>query len=136
MPLVASRNGTNSEPSSSPRLERVAGQLAGLAVELEAQHARPSSRSELAVRRRDLEARRLVAGVRLEPEALEVERLVDRVVRQAGERVALGERDRAVRVAAEERVLVGAERGDRVGIRQDVLVMVVAVEWSWPEWSS
>ena len=56
---------------------------AAAAVELERERARPMGRPELAVRGRDLEVRRLVAGVRLERQALEDEVDVDRVVRQA-----------------------------------------------------
>src|SRR5439155_1054859 len=76
------------------RLERIAGQGVGGAAHIELEHAGPDRGSELAVRGRDLEARGLCAGVRLELEALEPKRFVDREVGEPREVVPPIVRDR------------------------------------------
>ena len=77
-------------------VERVGRQPPRLGAELEGEIAGPMGGPHLAVRGRDLEVGRLVAGVRLEAKFIEQEGLVHRVVRQALERFALRDRDRAV----------------------------------------
>ena len=67
-------------------VDLVGGQPQRQTVDLEREGARPMGRPELVVGGRDLEVGRLVAGVRLERQALEHEVDVDRVVRQALER--------------------------------------------------
>ena len=82
---------------------------------------------QLVVRGRDLERGRLVAGVRLERQALEPERLVDREVGEPREVVADVVRERAARGVAEGVVLVGAERLDLGGVVELLLVVFVVV---------
>ena len=96
-------------PAGVRALQLVRREPARLAVELELERPGPMRRPEPTVRRRDLEGRRLVAGVRVQRQAFEDEVDVDRVVRQAGERVALVGRDRAADRPLEELVLLGPE---------------------------
>ena len=96
------------------------------AAQLEPEDTGTLGVAELAVRGRDLEVRRLGAGIRLERQPLEPEALVDREVGDPGEVMPLVVRDRAVVRQAEVLVFFGAEVGDGVGIR-DVLVARVVV---------
>jgi hypothetical protein len=108
-----------------PAIERVRRQLVRRAADLEAQHPGSMGRPELAVAGRDLEVGRLVTGIRLQRSRLEDQRLIDREVRQAGERRPLGGRDRTARVVGVEVVLVLAEALDRLDVRHRHVLMVI-----------
>jgi len=125
VPLVSSRNGTKSDsPSPSSNVYAVSWRGAPPI----SKRRTPARWPELPVRRRDLEVRWLVTGVRLQDPILEGEPLVDRVVRQAREGTTLRRRDRAARLGLEELVLVEAEPFDRVLVLdRHVLVVIVLV---------
>src|SRR4051812_12819944 len=94
-------------------LQLVRGDAARLSGKIKCEGPCPPRRTEATVGRGNLEARRLVAGVRRECQTLEDEVDVDRVVRQARESVALIDGDRTPCGGLEERVLLGAVALDR-----------------------
>ena len=110
-----------------PAVEDVGRQAARLTADLEGERPGAMGRLELVVRGRDLERGRLVAGVGLERQVLEPERLVDREVGQPREVVADLVRERAAGRVAERVVLVGAEALDLRDVVELLLVVLVLV---------
>ena len=90
-------------------VEGIRSEPVPVAVAVETEDAGAVRRSQLTVRCRDLEVRRLIAGVWLEVDVLEAPVRIDRVVGQPGEGRSLPLGYRAMRVRLEEGVLVGAE---------------------------